>query len=189
VPGSGGAAPGSEPEVQAVAQWLIETVEPAAQEVWLLSYHSAYPPAGGVQPGYTTYGTPGPQANELAQRVADLAGYTYLPTWPSEYTFTGELIHWCDVNTIWAADVELPNYDPPDETTLATHLRVLSALLTESADDHTHYIVQSGDTLLAIAIRFDVEVEEIKYLNGIGDEDYIMEGDVLLIPTTAGDQP
>ncbi len=183
IPGSGGAAPGSEPEVRAVAQWLLETIKPSAQEVWLLSYHSAYPPAGGVQPGYTTYGLPGPQADQLAQRVADLAGYAYLPTWPSEYTFTGEMIHWCDVNGIRAADVELPSHDPPDETTLATHRRVLSALLTESADGYVQYTVQSGDTLLGIAIQFDVEVEEIKYLNGIGDEDYIAAGDVLLIPT------
>ncbi|MFQ6100347.1 MAG: M14 family zinc carboxypeptidase [Anaerolineae bacterium] len=189
IPGSGGTAPGSEPEVQAVGQWLLDTVKPTAQEVWLLSYHSAYPPDGGVQPGYTTYGIPGPQADQLAQRVADIAGYTYLPTWPSEYTFTGELIHWCDVNTIWAADVELPNHDPPDEATLATHRRVLSALLAGSEDGYIHYTVQPGDSLLAIAIRFDVGVEEIIYLNGIDDEDFIMEGDVLLIPVAVGDQP
>ena len=189
VPGSGGAEPGSEPEVQAVRQWLIETVKPAAQEVWLLSYHSAYPPAGGVQPGYTTYGDPGPQADELARRVAEITDYTYLPTCPSEYTFTGELIHWCDVNGIWAADVELPNYDPPDETTLATHQRVLSTLLGGSADGYIHYTVKPGDSLLAIAIQFNVEVEEIMRLNGMSDENFVVEGDVLLIPTTAEDQP
>jgi len=184
MPGSGGAEPGSEPEVHAVEQWLLKTVQPAAQEVWLLSYHSAYPPAGGVQPGYTAYGTPGSQADELARRVAETTGYTYLPTWPSEYTFTGELIHWCDINGIWAADVELPNYDPPDETTLATHRRVLSGLLTESADGYTHYTVKPGDSLLAIAIQFDVEVEDIMRLNGMSDEDYITVGIVLLIPTS-----
>jgi murein tripeptide amidase MpaA len=204
VPGSGGTAPGSEPEVQAVGRWLLETVKPAAQEAWLLSYHSAYPPNGGVQPGYTVYGTPGPQADELARRVADLAGYTYLPTWPSEHAFTGELIHWCDLNGIWAADVELPNHDPPDtipsggsETTLATHQRVLSGLLASLApagplpDEHgtIHYIVQPGDTLLDIAIRFDVDVETIMRLNGIEDEHFIEIGQVLLIPAAAGEQP
>ena len=190
VPGSGGTAPGSEPEVQAVAQWLLETVEPAAQEVWLLSYHSAYPPAGGVQPGYTTYGTPGPDADMLARRVAETTGYTYLPTWPSEYTFTGELIHWCDLNGIWAADVELPNHDPPDEITLATHRRVLSALLANlepDEDGYLHYTVQPGDSLLAIAIRFDVEMEEIMRLNGIDDENLIEIGQELLIPVSTDD--
>ncbi len=135
LPGSGGTAPGSEPEVQAVSHWLLD-VKSAAQEMWLLSYHAAYPPDGGVQPGYTTYGTPGPQADQLARYVAQLADYTYLPSWPSEYTFTGEMIHWCDVNGIWAADVELPHRDPPDvvpagqsESTLAVHQRVLNELL------------------------------------------------------------
>ncbi|MCP4543700.1 MAG: DUF2817 domain-containing protein [Chloroflexi bacterium] len=133
--GSGGTAPGSEPEVQAVSLWLLD-VRSAAQEIWLLSYHAAYPPDGGVQPGYTTSGIPGPQADQLAQYVAKLADYVYLPFWPSEHTFTGELIHWCDVNGIWAADVELPDHNLPDtvpdgkyESTLATHQRVLSELL------------------------------------------------------------
>jgi murein tripeptide amidase MpaA len=205
ISGSGGAAPGSEPEVQAVSRWLLDTVKQAAQEVWLLSYHAAYPPTGGVEPGYTIYGTPGSQAGQLAQRVADLSDYTYLSTWSSEYPFTGELIHWCDLNGIWAADVELPNYDLPDtipsgesETTLATHQRVLSALLGSfergdiplpDEDGTIHYTVQPGDTLLGIAIRFDVEMEEIMYLNGIDDEDHIVEGEVLLIPVALGDQP
>jgi len=204
VPGSGGTEPGSEPEVQAVGQWLLDTVKPDAQEVWLLSYHSAYPPDGGVQPGYPVYGTPGPQADQLAQRVADLADYTYLPTWPSVYTFTGELIHWCDINGIWSADVELPNYALPDtvpsgrsETTLATHQRVLSALLVSfepdrplpDEGDYRHYTVQPGDTLLDIAIRFDVEMEEIMRLNGIDDENLISIGQELLIPAAAGGQP
>lgn len=211
VPGSGGPAPGSEPEVQAVGQWLLDTVKPAAQEVWLLSYHSAYPPDGGVQPGYTTYGAPGPQADQLAQRVADLSGYTYLPTWPSVYTFTGELIHWCDLNGIWAADIELPNYDLPDtvpsgrsETTLATHHHVLGTLLASlepdrpwpDEDGYIYYTVQPGDTVLGIAFQFEDEMEaalrlkeEILRLNGIDDENLIVEGIVLRIPVTIGDQP
>jgi predicted deacylase len=211
VPGSGGTAPGSEPEIQTISRWLLDTVKPSAQEVWLLSYHSAYPPDGGVQPGYPVYGTPSPQADKLAQRVADLSGYTYLPTWPTDYPFTGELIHWCDVNGIWAADVELPNHDPPDtvpsggaETMLETHQRVLSALLASSEpatrplpdeDGYIRYTVQSGEGLLDIAFRFEVEmeaalrlVEEIIRLNGIVDEDHIEAGQELLIPVTMGDQ-
>ena len=51
-------------------------------------------------------------------------------------TATGELIHWCDLNGIWAANVELPNHDPLDTapsdtvgTTLTKHQQVLSGLL------------------------------------------------------------
>jgi len=206
VPGSGGSGPGSEPEVQAVARWLLDTVKPVAQEVWLLSYHSAYPPAGGVQPGYTTYGTPGAQSDWLAGRVAELSGYTYLPTWPSEYQFTGELIHWCDINGIWAAEVELPSYDMPDtalsggsETTLATQQRVLRTLLMASEVDsdrlppakggYWEYRVQPGETLLGIAIRFNVEMEDIIRPSGISDDDFVTEGELLLIPVAGDEQP
>lgn len=209
VPGSGGAEPGSEPEVQAIKQWLLNTVKPAVQEVWLLSYHSAYPPDGGVQPGYTIYGTPGSQADQLAQRVADLTDYTYLPTWPSVYTFTGELIHWCDLNGIWAADVELPNYDLPDtvpsgraETTLTTHQHVLGTLLASlepdrpllDEDGYIHYTVQPGDTVLGIAFQFEDKMEaalrlkeKILRLNGIVNEDRIEAGQELLIPVMRED--
>lgn len=196
VEGSGGSAPGSEPEVQALSQWLLNTVQPDAEEVWLLSYHSAYPPDGGVQPGYSVSGTPGPEAAQLAQRVAELTDYTYLKTWPSEYTFTGEMIHWCDVNGIWAADVELPSYEPPDvapnggsETTLNTHQRLLSQLLKTvspepvfDTDELIHYTVEPGDTLLDIAIEFDVTTEEIIELNDLANENTIQIGQQLLIP-------
>ena len=194
VPGSGGTAPGSEPEVEAVVDWLRDTVKPGVKEVWLLSYHSRYPPDGAVQPGYTVQGTPGARADELARRVADFSGYTYLPTWPSDHPFTGELIHWCDLNDIWSADVELPTYDPPDaipagmsETSLETHRRVLSKLLGMfgTTDDMTviHHTVQEGETLLGIAIEYDVDLDELRDLNQITDQEAIIQvGEVLLIP-------
>jgi murein tripeptide amidase MpaA len=192
VAGSGGIAPGSEPEVQAVVNWLREVVQPGAQEVWLLSYHSRYPPDGSVQPGYTVQGTPGARADELARRVADSSGYTYLSTWPSDLPFTGELIHWCDLNGIWSADVELPTYDAPDvvpagksETTLETHWRVLARLLGIFAvtGDMTviHHTVQEGDTLLGIAIEYDVDVDVLMGLNQITDPDAIAIGQTLRI--------
>jgi predicted deacylase len=202
IPGSGGTEPGSELEVQAASDWLLNTVKPAVQTVWLLSYHSPYPPDGGVQPGYTSYGTPGPQADELAQRAAEATGYTYLSTWISEFPFTGELIHWCDLNGIWAVDVELPSHDPPDtvpsgrsETTLATHQRLLSTLLADSRayrpspgeDGLVRHTVQPEDTLLGIAIQYDVEMDEIMLLNEIEDENLIAIGQVLLIPAATGD--
>jgi hypothetical protein len=179
--------------VQAVVDWLRDVVQPGAKEVWLLSYHSRYPPDGSVQPGYTVQGTPGARADELARRVADFSGYAYLATWPSDLPFTGELIHWCDLNGIWSADVELPSYDPPDEipagkteTTFETHRRVITKLLGTSgtAGDMTviHHTVQEGDTLLGIAIRYDVDLEALKALNQIADQDTIIAGDILLIP-------
>ena len=136
--GNGGVAPGSAPEVQAVSRWLLDVVKLAVQEVWLLSYHSTYTPGGSVRPGYTVYDTPGPQADQLAQRVAQLSGYAYLPIWSSEHPRTGELIHWCDLNGIWAVEVVLPGHHSPDAipsrgsgNMLATHQRVVRGLMAD----------------------------------------------------------
>jgi hypothetical protein len=172
-------------------------VKPAAEEVWLLSYHSAYPPDGGVQPGYSVQGAPGAEAEQLARRVVAESGYTYLVTWPGEIPFTGELIHWCDVNGIWAVDVELPSYEQPDavpagasESILATHRRVLQALLgafigydeTVDTGDTFEYVVQQGDTLSAIALEHNVTVDELMRLNDLTDPNQIFPDQTLRIP-------
>ena len=45
-----------------------------------------------------------------------------------------------------------------------------------------YYVVQPGDTLSGIAYQFGVDPDEIRRLNGITDEDYIVAGQELLIP-------
>jgi murein tripeptide amidase MpaA len=192
IPGSGGTAPGSEPEVQAIARWLLDEIKPAVEEVWLLSYHSPY--AGGiVLPGYRAPGVPGPQVEQLARRIAQAAGYEYRATYPSDLPYTGEWIHWCEQNGIWSADIELPDSGSPDsvptgrtESTLQTHRRVLDALLSTfiTYDDNTvhDYEVQPGDTLSGIAEREGVSLEALMELNGITDPNMIQVGQVLRIP-------
>ncbi|MBI5303408.1 MAG: LysM peptidoglycan-binding domain-containing M23 family metallopeptidase [Chloroflexi bacterium] len=49
------------------------------------------------------------------------------------------------------------------------------------------YVVQSGDTLFAIALKFKTSIAEIKKLNGLGNNDIIVVGQKLLIP--ASDSP
>ena len=72
-------------------------------------------------------------------------------------------------------------------------LIVLSALIflsvpaSVTAAGPETYVVQSGDTLTAIAQRFKTSVAEIKKLNNLGANDTITVGQKLLIPT--GDAP
>ena len=52
------------------------------------------------------------------------------------------------------------------------------------------YTVQEGDTLLSIALRFDLPLNRLVSVNGLRDEDNLAVGQVLLIPgASASDQP
>lgn len=51
------------------------------------------------------------------------------------------------------------------------------------------YVVQSGDTLSAIASRFGVSMQEIVEANNIADPNLIIAGDELLIPGVEGPPP
>jgi LysM repeat protein len=44
------------------------------------------------------------------------------------------------------------------------------------------YVVEPGDTLLDIAIAFDVEVDDLMAVNGILEGEFIIAGQVLVIP-------
>lgn len=46
-----------------------------------------------------------------------------------------------------------------------------------------HYTVQSGDTLLGLALHFDVSMASIQLLNGMGDSNALQAGQELLIAT------
>jgi nucleoid-associated protein YgaU len=44
------------------------------------------------------------------------------------------------------------------------------------------YVVESGDTLLAIAVRFGVDMDEIAHVNQLADADALQIGQELRIP-------
>lgn len=47
---------------------------------------------------------------------------------------------------------------------------------------HTEYVVQPGDTLSAIAVRFGTSVQELAQLNRLENPDLILAGGSLIIP-------
>jgi murein DD-endopeptidase MepM/ murein hydrolase activator NlpD len=59
------------------------------------------------------------------------------------------------------------------------------AVAAPSADAPTSYVVQSGDTLYAIAIRFHTTVAILKQLNGLNSDD-ILTGQKLTLPSASG---
>lgn len=78
---------------------------------------------------------------------------------------------------------------------LAATLAPLAPLAAPAAaaapqpDDQQVYVVQSGDTLLAIGAHFGVTVEAILVANGLDDADFIVVGQELIIPAPTAETP
>lgn len=60
---------------------------------------------------------------------------------------------------------------------------------TATPDTTARYTVQRGDTLAALAARFDTTVEAIVALNNLADPNSIEVGQQLLLPPPAGTTP
>ncbi len=112
---SSGAGPASEPETQAVMEFLRQYRVTA-----LISYHSA---ALGVFPG----GIPLDIASiQLAQEIAAVTTYRY-PPYNTGCLYTGTLADWAAENGIAAVDLELHTHGDPD---FVENLRVLELFLS-----------------------------------------------------------
>lgn len=135
IAGSGGPYPLSEPETLAISRWLqtIQAQSPSGF-VRLISYHSAVPPTGLVQPAYGPDGQPDPLSQAMAETYAAASGYRYSTGWVGNYDVTGELIHWARLNGLAAMDVELPDRNAADTVPTGwpvNHIETnLAALLT-----------------------------------------------------------
>lgn len=113
-PVTGGAGPGSEPETQALMNFLLQSRVDA-----LINYHSA---VLGIFPG----GQPPDEASlRLAEAVAAASPYPYPPI-DTGCQFTGQLIDWASDGGIAALDIELRNHR---DTDFEINLAILSVLL------------------------------------------------------------
>jgi hypothetical protein len=116
LPGTGGSGPGSEPETQALKDFLGSRNVEA-----LISYHSAYL---GVFPSGDP---PHPESARLAQAIHDISNYPYPPV-RNGCEYTGTLVDWAASNGVLAAvDLEL---NSGVDTEFETNLGVLSLLLS-----------------------------------------------------------
>lgn len=80
---------------------------------------------------------------------------------------------------------ENPSASPdPGEITLPSTTPITPSEIQpeEQTDDGVEYIVQPGDTLMSIAQRFDVTMDEIIEANNLTDPDRLDVGQVLIIP-------
>jgi hypothetical protein len=111
---SAGSGPGSEPETQALAKFLVDNNIES-----LISYHSA---GLGIFPG----GWPKDKDSyNLAYRLSQVSPYSYPPV-SRDCEYTGQLIDWASSKGISAVDVELSNHV---DTDLEYNLLILNSFL------------------------------------------------------------
>jgi len=111
-----GEKPFSEPETQALSQFILDNQVKA-----LISYHSAMSSifAGGRP-------EPDTASENLAKALASVSGYNYPPLDGGACCYTGQLIDWASANGIAAVDIELTDHDSND---IVINRKVLEAFL------------------------------------------------------------
>jgi LysM repeat protein len=67
----------------------------------------------------------------------------------------------------------------PAPATAALATAAIVATVTPSSDLPDVYTVAAGDTLSAIARRFDIDIDVLRSLNALGDADSILVGQTL----------
>lgn len=101
-PITAGSGPASEPETQALMNFILTNDIEA-----LISYHSA---ALGIFPGGQP---PDPASLNLAETIASISNYPYPPI-DIGCQFSGQLIDWASEHGIAAVDIELHNHQDTD---------------------------------------------------------------------------
>lgn len=116
IPITAGSGPFSEPETQALRDFLLDNRVDA-----LISYHSAMSAifAGGRP-------EPDPASDSLARALSAVSFYLYPPVNDPGCQYTGQLIDWASDNGIAAVDVELTDHQSND---ILINRKVLEAFL------------------------------------------------------------
>jgi hypothetical protein len=114
--GGGGTAAFSEPETQAIRDFIV-----GKQITAVMSYHS------GIS-SVTTRDGGGGLAEPLAKHIAAITGYPYVETW-TEYELTGQFMDWLDAVGVRGIEVDLPNQQGIDWPQNLNAIRAVMAAL------------------------------------------------------------
>jgi len=169
-----GAYPFSEPETAALRDFIFEHRISA-----VIFYHSAYSAV------FAGAGRDTSRTEELARLIAAATGYRYTPEGIPGQITTGDAIDYLTVNSITAIEVELSTHETLDwERNLKGLRAFLNWDLPEPIpkENKQTYVVQGGDTLWDIAVRFGVTVEDLAIANGLDPEAILPVGLTLIIP-------
>ncbi|TAK33348.1 MAG: LysM peptidoglycan-binding domain-containing protein [Chloroflexota bacterium] len=130
------------------------------------------------------------------QRAPDATQHATVPSAPAqsadqttEYTVQEGETLWdiaAKLNMTPAELVQLNDLSSPDLLTVGQRLQVgnspAGAAAPSSPSTSRPYVVQSGDTLSSIAVRFDITTEQLLDLNSIPNPDALQPEQVLYLP-------
>lgn len=121
---AGGQEPFSEQETRDLSAYLLRLAkDTGGAGMFVLSFHSAVPETGAVQPAYVLQGVQAvqdPEARAMARDFSQASGLQYLNFWTA-YEITGELLNWCGDHQLACADVELTDRRT-DPAAISNHL-------------------------------------------------------------------
>jgi protein MpaA len=111
LPQGGGREPFSEPETQAMRDWLLALQAEYPTGLTVIYFHSAYPPKGLIMPG--AHRVNGRDLGDSASRevgvvMSEATGYGYSNFWPGGYTVSGDASTWAVAHLMRSLTVELP---------------------------------------------------------------------------------
>lgn len=191
-PVKAGAAPFSEPETAATRDFILaHNIELA------VFYHSAMGVvfSGADRENSATF--------ELTQMLSQVTGYPHQTEGIYGQITTGDAIDYLSTVGIAATEIELTTHDRVSEQEWQRNLAGMRAFLNWTIPEvsrasseeaviegdwmYESYIVQGGDSLLAIAEQYDIAMgstryEELLRVNNIKENDVIQAGAELKIP-------
>ena len=177
-----GNAPFSEPETQALRDFIFERDIELA-----IFYHSAMAKifSGAERENCATF--------ELAEMMSDVTGYPHSPEGIYGQITTGDAIDYLSKVGIAAIEIELTNHQDIDwdrnwRGVLAFMEWDIPGDAPRGTDGLMEHEVQPGETLSYLAIAYGVAEEEILRANaGLDNPDQILAGQVILIPQAAAE--
>lgn len=136
LPRGGGPAPFSEPETQAMRDFLLELKATHPAGLTVIYFHAAVPPKGFVSPG--THLVNGQDVADtpsriLGQSFADLTNYLYANQWVGGYTVTGDASTWAVAQGFVSLTIEVPVRDELDSAMSANLKTGILQIITDSS--------------------------------------------------------
>ena len=185
-PVSAGAYPFSEPETAALRDFLLGRHVQVA-----VFYHSAMARVfSGADRAHSA-------SFDLAKVMSDATGYLHAPEGVPGQITTGDAIDWLSTQGIAAVEIDLTTHQDIEwQRNLYGILAFLKwsipgrgpivTPLSKTPPGYIVHIVQPEDTLWTLSRRYGVSIQEIKLANQLTDENLIVAGQSLLIPTGEG---